>query len=100
MKHTEAILLNSAPLGNCYSLTLAKCWLQFKKLIYSAIYYNVRHSFVPYGGGMGGGGRRARRINCQIHTARQTRQDSAVCVVSVGVNWVLRPSGKVWTGSR
>ena len=25
------------------------------------------------------------------------KQDSAVCVVSGGVNWVSRPSGKVWT---
>ena len=31
---------------------------------------------------------------CPIHTDRQTRQD---CVVSRGVNWVARPSCKVWT---
>ena len=29
---------------------------------------------------------------CPIHTARQTRQNSAVCVVSGGVNWVVPTS--------
>ena len=34
-------------LGNCYGLKLPKCWLQFKKK-YIVIYYNFRHTFVPY----------------------------------------------------
>ena len=35
-------------LGNCYGLKLPKCWLQFKKIFYCVIYYNCRHTFVPY----------------------------------------------------
>jgi len=35
-------------LWNCYGLNLAKYWLQLKKLIYCVIYYNFRHTFVPY----------------------------------------------------
>jgi len=35
-------------LGNCYCFKLPKCWLQFKKKIYRVIYYNFRHTFVPY----------------------------------------------------
>ena len=31
-------------LGNCYDLKLPKCWLQ----LYCVIYYNFRHTFVPY----------------------------------------------------
>ena len=37
---------------------------------------------------------------CPIYTVRQTRQDGPVCVASGDVNWVSRPSGKVWTVSR
>jgi len=33
-------------LGNCYGLKLPKCWLQFKKNKF--IYYNFRHTCVPY----------------------------------------------------
>jgi len=32
-------------LGNCYGLKLPKCWLQFKKLNYCVIYYNIREHF-------------------------------------------------------
>ena len=34
-------------LGNCRGLKVPKCWLQFKKM-YCVIYYNFRHTFVPY----------------------------------------------------
>ena len=31
-----------------YGFKLRKCWLQFKKQNYYVIYYNFRHTFVPY----------------------------------------------------
>jgi len=36
-------------LGNCYGLKLPKRLFQFKNKNYCVIYYNLRHTFVPYG---------------------------------------------------
>ena len=35
-------------LRNCHGLNLPQCRLQFKKKRYCVVYYNLRHTFVPY----------------------------------------------------
>ena len=35
-------------LGNCYGLKLPKCRMQFIKYCKNIVYYNFRHTFVPF----------------------------------------------------
>ena len=46
IKYAEAILSNST--RKLLRLETTKLLRQFKKQIYSVIYYNFRHTFVPY----------------------------------------------------
>ena len=46
-KYTEAVLSNTA-LGNCYGLKLPKMLIAVSEKKYSVIYYNFRHTSIPY----------------------------------------------------